>query len=64
MDDLGGSPVVPSHGGDSIVPHELHGVGLPHEVGGVLPDFLGSGLELGVELLRGFPLDAQHHPPR
>ncbi len=32
MDDLGGSPVVPFHGDDSMVPHELHGVGVPQEV--------------------------------
>jgi hypothetical protein len=49
MDDLGDSPVVPLDGSDSIVPHELHGVGVPHEVGGVPPDFLGGGLKLGVD---------------
>ena len=64
MDDLGGFPVVPFHGSDSIVPHELHGVRVPHEVGGIPPDFLGGGLKCGVELLGGLPLDAQRHPPR
>jgi hypothetical protein len=64
MDDLGGSPVAPFHGGDSIVPHELYGVGVPHDVGGVPNDFQGSGLKLGVEFLGGLPLDAQRHPPR
>ncbi len=56
--------MVPFHSGDSIVPHKLYGVGVPHEVGGVHPDYLGGGLKLGVELLGGLPLDAQHHPPR
>ncbi len=55
--------MVPFHGGDSIVPHELYGVGVPHEVGGFPPDFLGGGLNLVVDLLGGLPLDAQHHPP-
>ncbi len=35
-----------------------------HEAGGVPLDFLGSGLELRVELLRCLPLDARHLPPR
>ncbi len=64
MDDLGGSSEVPFHGGDSAIHHDLRGVGVPHEVGGVPPDLLGGGLELGVELLRGLPLDTQRHPPR
>ena len=64
MDNLGGSSVVPVYGADSGFYHELQGVRIAHVAERVPRDALGRGLELGVELAQGLPLDAQHHPPR
>jgi hypothetical protein len=63
-DDLGGSPVVPLRRADSGFYHELDVVRIAHEAGGVPLDLLGGGLDLGVELLGGLPLDAYCLSPR
>jgi hypothetical protein len=64
MDDLGYALEEPFTPNSSSAHHELHGGAVPHVVGGVTPDSLDCGLEVGVEFLGGLPLNLEGAPPQ